>query len=312
MDATSARHHHAGTVAGNGLDISGFSGDGDPANPRPPIASARWTPPTTPGSFGFTATASTPSLAFPIGVAVDGAGNLFIADLNNQRIRKVSTSSPNQPPVADAGPDQGLVECTTPTGTLVTLDGSASSDPDGDALTFIWTGPFPEGGGTVTGVNPAVTLPLGTSTITLVVNDGQVDSASDTVDITVAVRVAGLQSPLATLVPQGDPIPLPAKASKQGRTLPLKLRLFCGATALTDADVSPPQIVALVREGDAPLDLETVDLDAGMANDNGVFFRFSDPNWVYNLSTKALSSGTYTINLEMADGLRYNASFVLK
>ncbi len=56
----------------------------------------------------------------------------------------------------------------------------------------------------MTGVNPTVTLPLGTFTITLVVNDGQVDSAPDTVDITVAVRVEGLQSPQATLVPQGD------------------------------------------------------------------------------------------------------------
>ncbi len=90
----------------------------------------------------------------------------------------------------------------------------------------------------------------------------------------------------------------------------MKLRLFCGVTALTNADVSPPQIVALVRGGDA-IDLEMVDLDAGMANDNGVFFRFSDPNWVYDLSTKALGSGTYTITLEMADGLRYTASFVL-
>lgn len=40
----------------------------------------------------------------------------------------------NDPPVADAGPDQGNV----PAGT-VTLDGSNSYDPDGDPITFQWT-----------------------------------------------------------------------------------------------------------------------------------------------------------------------------
>ncbi len=44
-----------------------------------------------------------------------------------------------------------------------------------------------------------------------------------------------------------------------------------------------------------------------------MFFRYSDPNWVYNLSTKELNPGTtYTIVIEMPDGLRYAAAFVLR
>jgi phosphatidylserine/phosphatidylglycerophosphate/cardiolipin synthase-like enzyme len=48
----------------------------------------------------------------------------------------------NQPPIADAGPGQ-LVNETN----IVTLDGTGSSDPDGDGLTYIWT---QVGGPTVT------------------------------------------------------------------------------------------------------------------------------------------------------------------
>jgi|GEM_PF-2809490 len=85
----------------------------------------------------------------------------------------------NQPPVADAGPDQTL-EQTSHAGAVVTLDGSGSYDPDGDSLTYDWTWD----GGSTTGVSPAVTLPLGTTTVTLTVSDGTYTD-SDTVDIKV-------------------------------------------------------------------------------------------------------------------------------
>ena len=52
--------------------------------------------------------------------------------------------------------------------------------------------------------------------------------------------------------------------------------------------------------------------DAGQANDNGLLFRASDGQWVYNLSTAGLSSGTYTITVLMPDGRRYDGGFVLR
>jgi hypothetical protein len=97
----------------------------------------------------------------------------------------------NRAPVANAGFDQ-TVDWAGSAGTPVTLDGSAASDPDGDPLTYTWTGPFPEGGGTTTGRAPTVTLPLGVSTITLVVNDGMSDSAPSTVVVRVVLKLTGL------------------------------------------------------------------------------------------------------------------------
>ena len=216
----------------------------------------------------------------------------------------------NQPPVADAGLDQ-TVECSNPVSTEVTLDGSGSNDPDDDPLTYTWTGPFPEGGGTVPGVNPTVTLPLGDHTITLVVNDREDDSEPDEVSVAITVGVVGLLPPLAGLVPEGDPLLSPDKALKCGRTIPLKLQLFCGDSLLSDADVSPPEIIGLVRTGDA-FNLETVDLDAGEANDSGWLFRFADDQWIYCLCTKNLTPGSYELTIEMPDHLAYSSGFTLR
>jgi len=87
----------------------------------------------------------------------------------------------NLPQIADAGSDQ-TVEQTDYAGTPVTLDGSGSTD-DGCLLplTYTWTW----AGGSAVGINPTVSLPLGPTTITLVVNDGIVDSAPVTVTVTV-------------------------------------------------------------------------------------------------------------------------------
>ena len=90
----------------------------------------------------------------------------------------------NHPPIANAGPDQ-TINCSGSGGTTVTLDGSQSSDSDGDSLTYTWTGPF----GTASGVNPSVTIPLGAHTITLTVDDGKGGTAQDTVSITVEDNV---------------------------------------------------------------------------------------------------------------------------
>ena len=106
--------------------------------------------------------------------ATDIAGNVAIAT------HMVTVT--NEPPVADAGLDQ-IVEWTAG-GVVATLDGMASSDLDGHALTYTWT----DSDGNIVGTDaePTVNLSaLGTYTFTLVVNDGIVDSGPDTVDVEV-------------------------------------------------------------------------------------------------------------------------------
>ena len=85
----------------------------------------------------------------------------------------------NDPPVADAGPDQ-VVEATSPAGAEVILNGSGSSDPNDDPLTYDWTWT----GGSATGVNATAIFPLGTTNVTLTVNDGQYND-TDTVSVTI-------------------------------------------------------------------------------------------------------------------------------
>lgn len=95
---------------------------------------------------------------------------------------------PNSPPIADAG-DDAVVEATgllTP----VPLDGTGSYDPDGDALSWGWTGVF----GAAFGATPVVNLPVGEHEILLIVTDTFGQSDEDWV----SVRVADTQAPVIT------------------------------------------------------------------------------------------------------------------
>jgi len=93
----------------------------------------------------------------------------------------------NHPPVADAGMDQTL-ECASPAGTLAFLDGTGSSDPDMDPLTYLWTAPgivFDD----ASSPTPSAVFPPGSTAVTLTVSDGELDD-SDSVDIAVTDTVA--------------------------------------------------------------------------------------------------------------------------
>lgn len=83
----------------------------------------------------------------------------------------------NNAPVADAGEDQ-TVECAGHSGTAVTLDGSGSTEADGDSLTHSWSY---NGSPISTEAVVTVTLELGSHSFVLVVDDLAGGTDADTV-----------------------------------------------------------------------------------------------------------------------------------
>ncbi len=96
----------------------------------------------------------------------------------------ITVRNVNKLPVADAGEDQSVTE-----GTLVTLDGTGSSDGDDDQLTYSWTAPDGIVLSSSSDVNPTFTAPDVSANTTyafsLTVNDGTTGSVADRINVTV-------------------------------------------------------------------------------------------------------------------------------
>jgi hypothetical protein len=112
-----------------------------------------------------------------------------------------STSTDNARPVADAGPDQLATELVP-----VQLDGSGSTDADGDALTFTWEFRSMPDGSTATLSDPNIVDPTfvpdlpGDYELRLTADDGFPDGPGrDT--MTVTAEPAGTQPPVADAGP---------------------------------------------------------------------------------------------------------------
>ncbi len=114
---------------------------------------------------------------FPTDPDTDNDG---ILDGAEQNVGQDPTDPSDNMPVADAGQDQELNP------SMVTLDGSASYDPDGDQLTYTWS----QIAGTDVDISdPHAVQPTflaktgGNYRFTLVVNDGLVESLADEIQI---------------------------------------------------------------------------------------------------------------------------------
>lgn len=129
----------------------------------------------------------------------------------------------NRPPTADAGINQSVF-----TGAQVQLDGSGSSDPDGDNLSYSWSFTSIPGGSTAalsdpTLVNPTFTPDVdGDYVIQLVVNDGTVDSSPASITIT------------ASSDPSALPLEVVAVRSTGGYTVEVEFNKQVDSTSATN------------------------------------------------------------------------------
>ncbi len=148
----------------------------------------------------------------------NGVDQMFILDLG----------SPNHLPVAVAGLDQ-LVDCRT----QVTLNGTSSIDPDGDALTYQWGS-----GGYVLGTNGILSgwFALGTNVVTLTVTDPCGDSSQ----ATVVVRVVDTNPPVLLC-------PGPITVAATGADCQARVPDVLSQVGASD-DCTPPEGLALSQD----------------------------------------------------------------
>ena len=155
----------------------------------------------------------------------------------------------NRPPTANAGPNQ-----TAPVGRAITLDGSGSTDPEGRLLRFNWSFLSRPTGSTAvlsgpTLVNPSFSIDrFGDYQVQLIVNDGALDSAPDTVTVSTENS-----RPVANAGPDrsawvGDTLILDGTASTDADQDPLTYawsllsRPADSAAALTGAATASPHL----------------------------------------------------------------------
>ena len=101
-------------------------------------------------------------------------------------------SAANRPPVANAGPDRAVAS-----GATVELDGSGSNDPDGDALSYLWSQTSGQTAAlsNATAPSPTFTAPAGPAALVFRLNVTDTGSLSSTDTVTVNVAAPANRPP---------------------------------------------------------------------------------------------------------------------
>ena len=284
--------------AGVSLDGSGSSDpDGDPIT-------YSWTQTSGPAVSLSGADTATPSFDAPVGPAtLEFELTVDDGEASDTDTVVVNVNEPvveNQPPVADAGPDQTVDSEQAG----VSLDGSGSSDPDGDPITYSWTqtsGPAVSLSGADT-ATPSFDAPVGPATLEfeLTVDDGEA-SDTDTVVVNVNEPVVENQPPVADAGPDqtvdseqaGVTLDGSGSTDPDGDPITYSWTQTSGpAVSLSGADTATPSFDAPV--GPATLEFELT-VDDGEASDTDTV--------VVNVNEPVVGAPTIPELIESVEGL---------
>ena len=208
-----------------------------------------------------------------------GRGNLTV-------VNEGAAPGPNAAPVADAGPDQ-----TVASSAVVTLNGAGSTDADSDPLTYSWsqisgasvtlssaTAAQP----TFTAPNLSVGDPDATLVFSLTVNDGTVDSPTDSVTITVsAPTTIPPTAPTALVATAGDgqvSVAFTAPSSDGGSSITdYEYQLDGGAWESASTTSSPVVITGLTNGTSYSIKLRAVNAAGNGAESAAATFTTPSP-----------------------------------
>jgi hypothetical protein len=204
----------------------------------------------------------------------------------------------NQPPVADAGPNQ-----TAYFNQVIALDASASYDPEADALTFEWDldndGAYDDASGITATTSFNQT---GDHVIGLQVTDSGGLSDADTLTITILPwTLAGFYQPVDM---NGV-----YNIVKGGSTVPFKFEIFAGPTELTStSSMKSFAYVQISCDANAFTDqIETV-----VTGISGLRYDNAAGQFIYNWKTPVNAGNCYRVTMTTMDDSSLVAFFRLK
>src|SRR5205814_2031943 len=251
-------------------------------------------------------TGTAPNLTYTPGANYNGSDS-FVFKVNDGHVDSadatvsITVSPVNDRPVADSQP----VTTNEDTAKAVTLSGS---DVDGDALTYTIT--VAPSHGALSGTAPNLTYTPaanynGGDSFTFKVRDGQADSASATVAITINLHYnfAGFFQPIDNGI---------TNSANAGQTIPIKWRL----TDASGVPISDPSSFVSVTSSATPGgcggSADAIETYAG-STATGLQY-LGDGNWQFNWKTpKTYAGQCRTMSLNLKDGAPgRTAGFIFK
>jgi len=208
--------------------------DGDMSSSDPSSVTVTWSKVSGPGAVTF---GDSSALDTTASFSTDGAYVLRLSGDDGENSDSddvtivVRPAGFNHDPVADAGPDQEVMDAGDDGSEPVTLNGGGSTDQDGTIVSYDWT----ESSTTIaTGVSPLVSLSVGVHTITLEVADD--DDGTDTDSVVITVLDAGAVTSTAVwqsfgLPAQTDVFTVEFDAAPNGSAIDALVGLSQGAAA---------------------------------------------------------------------------------